>query len=232
MRIGYLWALLLSFSLVSCFEIEETIALEKDGTGKFAMVMDMSGLLKDEMLSGLIKGAQEEEGAKPFPEQDSLIYGRDLPAEEKSDNPDLWNRTTMRIESSEKKKLLKFTLMLDFKDVSEIGYAIKNFEKLNANKNSNEPSMGSMMPDKINYTLRGKTLTRTTVMDKSTSSEDDEMANMFLKNATYKVTYIMPGRVKKATMKTAQTDGKKVSTELSLGDMMDGKPGLDGSISF
>lgn len=60
----YLLLLLVGFSCTSCIDILENILLAKDGSGKYELVIDMSGMLKDPMLKELIKqGGQDTAGS-------------------------------------------------------------------------------------------------------------------------------------------------------------------------
>lgn len=232
MRIGHLFAALLSICLVSCFEIEETIELERNGSGKFTMVMDMSKLMSNEMMVEMLKSSKDD-SSPGIPKQDTMIYGRDMAPAEKTGDPDLWNRMKMRLQSDEDKGILKATMMLDFKNVGEIGIALKNFDKLNKEKSSEDNGFGGFMPSTLSYVLDGKTLTRTSMMPKQ--EEDMEMATMFMEDAVYRVIYKLPSKARKVNMHkeaAIEEKGSVVKIEMSLKDIITGSATLNGSVRY
>ncbi len=224
----------------SCIEILENIVLKKDGTGSYALTMDMSNLLKDEFMAGMLKKSEGDD-KKDFPEADTTIYGKDLPAEEKGKDADLWNRMSMRTIASEKDKKLVVSFMLDFKDPAEISFLMKNIDKLGSKAqkpgggNSDTPPTDMLIPSNVTYTLQKNELVRKTniiLKKEETEDENASMMKMFLGDAKYTINYELPGRVKKTTIEGAKINGNAISTEMKLLDLMDNELKLDGSIRF
>jgi hypothetical protein len=232
-----LFALITLFT--SCIDIIENLLLNKDGSGKYELTMDMSDMISNPMMKGLMEAGEEKDKMK---DMDSVIYFKDMPDSIKKDNPDLWNRVRMQIYSNAEKEKLYTKVYLDFKSVDEIGYLAKNFEKVMSNAKAGplagDGASGSATPgfisEDLQYLFSGKELTRVSGDKKmpEDKKEDMEMMKTFLGDASYKLTYEIPGKVKKVTIPNAKTDGKKVTAEATFMDLLEGKVSLDGSIKF
>jgi hypothetical protein len=86
----YILPALLAFSMAGCLDIDETIEVKKDGSGKFAMDMDMSQMV--DLLQTYM--GKEEMAKKGMEKMDTTIYMKDLV-------------DTMSNMSAEKKALLR-----------------------------------------------------------------------------------------------------------------------------
>ncbi|HSK14105.1 MAG TPA: hypothetical protein VK907_12885, partial [Phnomibacter sp.] len=214
-------------------------ALNKDGTGAYSLRIDMSGLLSDPMLKGMMEAS---EGDNKMQDADTTIFFRDLPDSVIQDNPDLWKRVNMRVVSRQKEEKLYTIIHLDFRSVDEIAYFSENFEKV-SQKFQTSPMGGGELPNEkgpsglfaegLNYTLQGKQLTReTSTAPNKETDENFEMMKMFMGEATYRVKFTLPEKVERTTITNAVVDGNRVTVSASMVDLMDGKPLLDGSIWF
>jgi hypothetical protein len=239
MRLIFLPLLMLWLLCSSCFEITESIALKKDGSGKYSLNMDMSGLFKDPMLKGLMAAGEKKEEMKNI---DSVIYFKDMPDSVIADNPDLWKRVSMKVLANEEKEQLLTTIYLDFKSVDEIGYVAKNMDKIMSSakagpfaseEKSSETAPAGFLTEGLTYMLNGKELKRVTANPEPKEGEENlEMLKSFMGSAKYVINLEMPGKVKKVTIPNAKVKGKNVTIQAPLIDMMDNKLLLDGSVKF
>ncbi len=66
----------------------------------------------------------------------------------------------------------------------------------------------------------------------STNDETMQMMKMMLADASHKIIYHLPGKVKKTNISNARIEGKDLFVESSLLETMDGKSDLSGWIKF
>lgn len=224
---------------MGCFDISEEIILHKNGSGKYSMKIDMSGLIKDPMMKGMLEG--DKEGA--LKDADSVIYFRDLPDSVIRDNPDLWKRAYMRIVTNAEKELFYTSVHLDFKSVDEISYLSENLDKVMGSTKTNSSLSGGLMDEGassgfmvkgLKYTFSGKELVRESA--KNSMKEEDagnmEIFKSFMAEADYQINYTLPGKVTVVTMPNHTIDGKVVRVKASMMDLMENKVNLNGSIRF
>lgn len=239
MRFFYIPLILFSILFVGCFDILEEINLNKNGTGQYVIKIDMSELLKNPMLKGMMNG----EGSEVQKDMDSVVYFKDLPDSAIADNPDLWKRVHMKVFSNAEKELLYTTIHLEFKSLDDIAYLSENFDKvMNKSKGSGSEARDLMsggapsgfLAKGLQYSLNGKTLSRKS--DKMTLKEEEvenmEMLKGFLGDADYQINYTLPGKIKKVTMANASINGKTVTAKVKMIELMENKINLDGSIQF
>ncbi len=221
----------------ACFDITEDIVIQKDGSGVYTYTTDMSELYKNEMMMSMLK-ADNNDGKNPLPDMDSVIYGKNMAAKDKGDQPAIWNKVTTRIQSNEKKKKLMVTVTLPFSDLSEITYLMKNLNKATQSMNKEGGGSGTsgltgvMNGIPVSYSLKGKTLERVSEKMKEEDDEQMSMMKMFLADAKYKVVYHFPGKVKSTSVKGASMDGNTITKEAKLLDLMEGERPFDGTVRF
>ncbi|HRK81612.1 MAG TPA: hypothetical protein PLZ12_09205 [Saprospiraceae bacterium] len=231
-----------SFFLTGCLDVVEEMHLNRNGSGKYSITIDMSGLFEDEFMKSMIKSSLEQDttlklgGANGIPEMDTIIYFKDMPAEQKGSNPEFWNRVHSKIVMSEEKGKFFTSINLDFASTADITYLYENIGKI-GESNSQLGGLageGGLLPTNVGYTFAKNMLTRKSPKstEKAEGGEDMEMMKMFLGSANFRTIYHLPGNVKKVTIPNAKTDGKTVTVEASMIDMMDGKANLDGTIRF
>lgn len=259
-RILFTLVIAASFTFTGCIDVLEEMFLNKDGSGKYVMTIDMSSIMEKstrEMLKSM-QQAQDGEDEETLgaltkgEEMDSIIYMKDLPAEERGEisRPEFFDKVSMRIQSSEKKELLKMSFMLDFENADDIDYFLKNFDKMIVSDENGAEQMAGLgnmggglsglVPaagkDYRLFDLSKKLLVRHKMPkpDENELKESEEMAmmKMFLASANYKTVYHFPGKVKKATNAKAVVDGKMVTIEGKLIDVMEGKADLSTSVKF
>jgi len=239
MRFLFIPLILLSILFAGCFDILEEISLNKNGTGQYSIKIDMSGLLKNPMLKGLMEGESNE----ALKDMDSVVYFKDLPDSVISDNPDLWKRVHMKIFSNKEKEMLYTSIHLEFKSPDEITYLSENFDKVMNKSKGAGPLSGDLMSagapsgflsKGLSYTMEGKSLTRKSdpMTMKEEEAENLEMMKGFMGEAVYQINYTLPGKIKKVTMANASTNGKTVTSKVKMIELMENKVNLDGSIQF
>lgn len=227
--------------LTGCFDIVEEVFLNKNGSGKYHITMDMSGLFTDPFMKGMMEEAIKEQtgaDAKEALEKDSVMYFKDLPeadalsAEEKK----ILGNMLMRMTMSESKKQMLIRLEYDFAKVADIQKMNEVLAKVGADQQlgGGMPGGELMSGNAANFSWKKGLLKRLPVEMKKTAEMDEnmEMMKMFLGTASYKTIYHLPGKVKKATMPNAVIDGSTVTVENKMLDMIDGKVKLDGDIKF
>ena len=62
--------------------------------------------------------------------------------------------------------------------------------------------------------------------------EEMDMAKMFFSSGSYSMIYHLPGKVKKSTIPGAEIDGKTVTVEVPMSELIDGKAVMDGMIKY
>lgn len=163
---------LLSLLFVGCIEITESVQLNKNGTGRFGLKIDMGKMLDDPMMKTLMGGSNKSKGMDNV---DTVIYFKDLPDSAIKDNPELWSRAKMHVVTRPKDNLFYVKVDFDFKNVGEIGYFAANYNKVMdaskanplVNSGSTEegndgPKLTEFMADGLSYSLKGRTLVRKT----------------------------------------------------------------------
>lgn len=229
-------------TLTGCLDVVEEIYLNRDGSGKYMLKLDMSSLFSDPFMKSMMEQAMEQEGVTRGEgnklEQDTVIYLKDMPDSVRRglDRPEFWENVVMRMTMSESQKKMVTTIELPFKQLSDITYFFENIDQLGAGENMGAGGMlgGGMLGATASYQLSGKNFTRSQSASALSDQNDDDMQmlKMFLSSATYKTIYHMPGKVRKTTIPNADIDNNTVTVETGYLDMLDGKAKLDGQIKF
>jgi len=119
-------------SFTSCIDIIEEIYLNKDGSGKYTMRMDMSGIIEAEAAELSKRG----ENLKPFDEAeiiDSIMYFKDFPSEIKTqfaDNTEFLNKLNIHLQLNPAEGIYLLSYNLDFENMDDINFFYKNRDKL------------------------------------------------------------------------------------------------------
>ena len=258
-----LFVLLVSLTFVStgCINILEEMFLNKDGSGKYHITIDMSALMEEStrsMLQGFAQaeGAETPEAGMELPETDTLIMLKDMPAEQRSElsRPDFYDKVSMRIQSSEEKELLKIGFVLDFENADDIDYFLKNIDKMfdNMDTGTENPMaamgggggggmFGGMLPDSGGKDYRLFDIGKKVLKRKKAPAPGDmpqemeegmAMMKMFLAGAEYKTVYHFPGSIKSATNADAKIDGKTLTIKTDLLKVMEGEADLSTEVKF
>ena len=129
-RVSILFLFSALLTLSSCLNLIEELALEKDGSGKYAITFDMSSMFSDPMMKGLIEETiRQQSGTMPnlFAEMDTVVYFKDAPEVQKllKERPGFWENVRMKMKVSEARKEMVATLQMDFKELSDIDYFLQ-----------------------------------------------------------------------------------------------------------
>ncbi len=139
-----------------CIDIVEEIFLKKDGSGKYTMRMDMSGMLDMIAMMGAMEQGEGEEGEEENPmaamgamgeEMDTTVYLRDAAPEMKkqfADNPGFLDKVNIRTLMSKEDGKFYMDFNLGFKNMDDIEYFYNNFDKVMASMGDDEEGAGGM----------------------------------------------------------------------------------------
>ena len=238
-KLPFLIVFTLSFFLTGCLDVMEEIHLNRDGSGKYAVTIDMSKLFSDDFMKEMIKSSLREEGGlnignEGFPEMDTVIYFKNLPEEQKGDRPEFWDKVRSNIVMSDEKGQFQTVIHLDFDSTEDIAYLFANLDAIGEGGGQlASPTMGGVLPSGVAYSVAKNVLTRKSGKATSeTEGEEMEMMKMFLGEATYKTVYHLPGKVVKANIPGAKVDNNTVTVEADLLDIWEGNATLDGAIKY
>ncbi len=261
-KLSYLLLATCLMTFTSCIDIVEEMFLKKDGSGKYVMTIDMSGIMKDgmqDMLKGFGEEAMEEatdevegeveskeEEVKIPTEVDSIMHMKYAPDSIKSrfDNPAFLDKVKIHTVMSESQEKMLFEFILDFDDMADIDYFLANFDKLQGEGMGGKGlpmsggGGGGLLPTSMKdfnlFKYSKKLLVRNVAPSGAETIPEDElgMMKMFFGSGTYKTIYHLPGKVKKTDIEGGQIDGKTLTSEYQLMDIIEGKKKIDGSIKF
>lgn len=237
-------------SLTGCINILEEVWVNKDGTGKYSMSIDMSKLMEDGAIGSLLQmvgGKQDSASEKSLEqlktvEMDSTFRFSSLPEAQlkQFEKKEIIERSLLHVLMSASKEKMVMTFNLDFKNPDEISYLMQNISKLNTSNDNGMASMlgqSGLLPasganDKIEW--QKKCLTRTVSQSKDNQIDEQtlSMMKMMFMDAKYKTIYHMPGKVKKAGNPNAKIEGQDVSIEVPMMDKVEGKAVLGVDIRY
>lgn len=145
-------------TFTGCIDIIEEVFFNKDGSGKYTMRMDMSGMMSmvkmmsemEEMMPEDEENAEEEEqeeeadlGAMMEQGVDSIMYLKDASADVRQqfdDNPGFVDKVNMRMNVDPDENIFQIDFNLDFANMDDIDYFFKNFDKIGAMMGNDEES--------------------------------------------------------------------------------------------
>lgn len=235
-------------ALTGCFDVVEEVFLNRDGSGKYLITMDMSSMLTDPFMKGMMEEALADQNggntAEAEMEKDTMFHFRELgdEVELSAREAALIADAKAKMSMSQKEGKMLVTMEFPFKKVEDLTEIMKIAEKIGGDDEMGDGLMGggmmggSMMPSGAGiFELKRRKLYRLPAPEMEQASEMDEdmeMMKMFLGTATYKTIYHLPGKVRKTDIPNAEIDGNMVIVESSLLDMMDKKVEVNGMIKF
>ena len=239
-RLFFLLAIPVFLSFTGCIEILEEVFLQKGGTGSYQITVDMSALM-DESLQDLLGefAGEENAGSLEGIEMDSLIRYADIAGDQISqlERPEVFESAQMRMEISDMRDIMKFTISMDFQELQDIEYFSAHLAEIAGDEFAGGLGSSGILPNGSNFlSLKGKKLTRHPVEATSEmpafSEEEMAMAQMMFEGSTYTTIYHFPGNVKKASIPGAVIDGNQVSVTHGLMDMLNEDVDMSGTIKF
>jgi len=248
---NYLVLFISALFLLSSCSMKEEIWLEKDGSGKLEITMDMSEMMGN---AGAMFGAMlpsENDDSNMMPKFDenaeatdsSFTFLSTLPDSIKDglEKPEDFERMQMRMVSNPKEKEMEFKMAFDFESFTDLDYLFKRFKDLGeaaGNDQNSNMMLQSMNQDSYadNYILSKKSFTRKSMKidtdqfkemtgDMEDFDPEDEKTQMMLKmffgNATFSTVYHFPKSIKSVNIKNAEVDGKTVSVRYPFLEYME-----------
>jgi hypothetical protein len=221
---------LLGIGVSSCLDIEEEISLNTDGSGRYRMSMDMSQMM--ELLQGFM--SEEEGGMDMFDSVDSTLQVQ---------------VTTLRgiagiSNVSHRSENYVFSIGYDFANVAALNAASNQQGGMAGMESLGLPGSGeSGEASGPAYDWSKTTFSRAqvSVEDVFAAAEEDEetagmmdMAKMMMSDASYRIIYNFPGKVKKISNDAASLSGDKktVTLDLKMLDILAGEADLGNKIKF
>ena len=241
------WTLLLGSSLLfltSCFDIIEEVHLKRDGSGKYIVTTDMSGLMSD----GFMKQALEEAVKSESGDMNMNLMNIDssftfasapeaagLSAAEQK----MLEKVVISMKGSEKEEVLKMGMTVNFDSFAEmekIAEVMKKISKDGVGQGNGLMGGGQFSDFSKMFSMKKKKLFSRSgtsqPLDGLIQDDMKEMMSMMLAGASYKTIYKMPGKVKKSTIPNAEIDGKTVTVEHPMLDVINQKVKIEGDIKF
>lgn len=156
MRLKNILLIALAFASMTtftgCIDIVEEMFLNKDGSGKYTMRMDMSGVMSMIKMMGEMEDimpdedeegeenteegeAEEEDGFDAMMEEgaDTTMYLKDASPDllkQFEDNPGFADKVNMRMNVDPDEGVFLMDFNLDFANMDDIDYFFKNFDKI------------------------------------------------------------------------------------------------------
>lgn len=225
-----LGAAILLVTMTGCFDIEEEITLNRDGSGSYAMTIDMGEL--GSMLSSFQDEESEEDGEDPMGSLDSTMM------EQAKNLREVPGITNVRHASEN----FAFTISYDFESIE----ALNNAQAASAEEDSDAMGgmMGGGMSNGASFSWKSGLFERnsSTSMDDLLGGEEGEeedesameMAKMMFGSANYTTIYHFPNKVKKVSNPSSEisADNRTVTTEISFSDILDGSAELGTKIKY
>jgi len=239
-----------SLFLTGCINILEEVFLNRDGSGKYTITMDMSEMMSNPMMKGALQGAAEEAPEGTIPEKlekDTVMRYTDMakPGQLTAADARLLKDVVMKMKMSESKNEMFITIDMPFKHIDELAKIGEAMQKIQPEEGDEAAgplggmgAIGGMASSEKQFELNKKTLVRLPVaaqaqmMKEMFGEEQMEMAKMLFGSATYKTVYHLPGKVKKAKIAGAVVDGNTVTVSNGFIDILEGKAKFDGEIKF
>lgn len=241
---------LLLFLTSACLDIIEEITLQADGSGTYALIMDMSGMMDDGFMGEAMRESMREETGQDKVELDSIIdiaaLNDGLPATLTADDRAILDRTTVHLQLSESKGVAQLLFEFPFDKVQDITAFQATLNKMSqasqaASENGGGAGLmgasGAMPQSNSTWNFTGKLLERTAI-DSPTSLaemfEEEELGfvKMFMENSQFSTVYHLPGKVKKCTIPNEVKEGNTVTITYELLDMLQQYPETSGTIKF
>lgn len=158
MKLRYIIATLLVCFAAGCFEMNEDIQINKDGTGNYSTKMDMSAMLQ--MMQTMASEELEKNGVNKS--IDTVIQMKDILDSAKDATPDqkrLLKDGSMRLQMNLEESILKADINFPFKSLDDLGQLMNGattgsmgniFKKALTNDTAQSMASGDADMDQIN----------------------------------------------------------------------------------
>ena len=244
LKITLLFLVMLSFT--SC-KITEDIYINEDGSGKFLVNLDASGMMemtpKDSLATDVGKQVDSTFTFQKFFEDNKDSISKLSPREKERIEKLKRFSVNMKVNSAE--NVFNFSMFTDFKTVVDLQDGITSLNDLNRlNKGKTELSildMGSFDANKtiVRYSYVGKKFTRKAqildfIKTKPVDSINNTSFKMITEASVYILKYHFPKKVKKVSNSTAKfsEDRKTITIEFPLNEYVENPKKLDLDVEF
>ena len=245
--------LLLLFCGNSCMSIKEELWANEDGSGKYHMAIDMSQALDFiGMMGGMEDDQSEDETEAKDPMSDifkriekgtfsgdTIINSNDLIAESKAkgEENDIPKDMKMKVHYDKEKSEMDITFMFDFKSLVDLNKndffsGDKGFLKEMGGPGTDAVAKLDYSLDKKKFVRKGIDMSSSNILG---SKGDDGSADMMMglfSNTTFTSVYHLPQKVKSANNPDAVIDGKTVTIEIPMKELMAAKKTPDLEVKF
>lgn len=247
----------LSFLLTSCFDILEEIRLNRDGSGTYAITMDMSELMSNPFMQEALKEEMAKEGqdqeVMKIDSSFSFVDAEDLPRDMTATERELIRRVQMRMQLDQEEGQMLITASYPFDDVDQLNTISRLFSRMQAREDAEAgDSTGFQNPfgmlggiddfasTESRFQMKKKSFSReATPRTKEDGSDEEEldesmedMMRSIFADISFRTIYHLPGKVKKTTFENAEIDGNTLTVTYDMVDVMEGRPVMSGEIKF
>ncbi|MCB9276218.1 MAG: hypothetical protein H6564_19405 [Lewinellaceae bacterium] len=220
--------------LTSCIETLEEIYLNKDGSGKYSLTLDMSELFANPMMKAMLDEAAKEGAADAglnLGQMDTIIY-----LKEQAGAGEAMSKGVLHMTMSDSLEQFVVNMSFPFDEVGQIEQFFKELDEQGGSEAGAMAGSASMFMPAGLFEFSKKKLLRKKAgegaQNELLAGEEGEFLKMFMASGTYKTVYHLPGKVKKTTIEGAQVSGNTVTVDRKLLDLMEGKATVDGEIRF
>jgi hypothetical protein len=217
------WLLVGLPALTACYEIREEVDIKNDGSGSYAMIIDMS---QSKALLEMAAAMPENKDKLPTSEIDSAFAKGTARFK---NMPGISNAQPIN-----QAKEFIFGMRFDFKDMAALNNALRQSPDQGAANNLPAPEIFKFSKRTLERTslFQFKELNSLTELQKN--PEDAEQVRALLQSATYACVIRVEGKIKKFSNEKAELayTGKEVRFGASLLDLIDGKANCANVVKF
>lgn len=222
-------------SLTSCINIIEEIFLNRDGSGKYLLTLDMSSMIAmKEMLVSQTKLSKKDSLKLAQQKYDSTIYFTNMPDSitARFHHPELIQRSTVNLKIDESTGEMNITLNFPFKKIAEVNDLLADINNIKGDTKLKkyDVSIFGYLPT---YSATKKSIERVTTL--SAPKENDSLAFLgtaLFASARVKTIYHLPGKVKSTTITDAYIRDRECVVELTYPEFTTKKKSMDGKVFF
>jgi|GEM_PF-861109 len=228
--------LMVMVSSTSCIEILERIALKKDGSGEYLVTMDMSQMMGMIMsFSSFSDSTGTAEDMAGEYNLDTTLRFADMPDSIKQfwKYPEITKNGTIWLSMDGNTQQMVYTLGLSFGSIDEVNKfsmdmatGLSAFDTPLASGGGDADNM-LLGGSEDQYSFKPGQLTRKANSNElgkeELADEEMEMMKMMMSDASYKVEYVLPGKVKKVSglNYTISDDGSTVTRSFNFLELLD-----------
>lgn len=222
--------LILCFTLTGCVNFIEEIFINKDGSGKYQLTIDLSAIYQ---LQEMLGEESTKEMNLPNEKFDSVFYFKDFPDSVKSkfSNPEILNKLVFNMHGDSKKKDLKMIATFDFKTLDELNSLNSAFQTIN---DSSKNEFDGLLNQQTKFILTHKKFERITIgeLAPKEKTSEEKLTYALLSTSLYTTIYHFPSKVRKSSLKKANIKGNTLTVENKLLDLLSGTEKLDAIIEL